>query len=137
MNPQIIQVCKYMEDRSRIVRLRPATGIPHAERFSQLERIINALWDTARELGIDIGARPTLILTGDAISPPGTLLARLTVLETEVLATFIMLGISDAHSRAIYELALTGPGKPSPNYREIIEDVYELPTEDSDDLVQT
>lgn len=137
MTPQITQVCRYMEDRSRIVRLQPATGLPHIERYSQFERILDALWDTAREFGIGLGPKPTIILTGDSISPPPALLARLTLLETEVLATFIMVGLGDAHSRALHALAITGPDKPSPNYRRIIEEVYDSPVEDSDDIIQS
>jgi hypothetical protein len=125
-----------MEDRGRIVRLNPATGVPHHERYSQMERVIDALWDSARELGISLGAKPTMILTGDAISPPSTLLARLTTLETEVLATFIMVGIGDAHARAVHALATTPPGKPSPNYRTIIEDVFNQDVESSQEVGQ-
>ncbi len=124
MTPQLSHITSYMEARGRIVRLQPATGLPNAERYSQVERVVDSLWAVARDLGISLGTRPTLILTGDGMAPPPTMLASLTALETEALATFIMCGLGDAHSQAVWKFASTPLGKPSPNYRIIIDDVY-------------
>jgi hypothetical protein len=121
---QLHQIAHYMEDRGRMVRMTPVTGLPHAERYSQTERLIDSLWDFSRELGLNLGARPTIILTGDAIAPAPALLARLTVLHAEVLATFVMCGILSAESRALREFTCTPPGKPTPNFRTIIDEEY-------------
>jgi hypothetical protein len=124
-----------MEARGRLFRLTPVTGLPLAERYSQIERLTDALWRVGQELGISMGPQPTLLMTGDSIAPPATLLARLSLLETEVLATFLMCGIGAAHSQALYQLAITGPGKPSPNFRQIIDDVYNDHSDDFDQAI--
>lgn len=135
MTPQLVQVARYMEERGRIIRLNPATGIPVIERYSQIERIVEALWKVGREFGISMGPQPTLIQTGDAIAPHGTLLAVLSELEIEVLAMFIMAGLGQAHARAVYALALNPIGHPQPNFRTIVDEVYHRNDPDDDQSV--
>ncbi len=132
MTPQLSHISSFMESRGRIVRVTPATGLPNAERYSQIERVVDSLWTTARELGISLGPRPTLILTGDGMAPPATVLAALTSFNTEVLATFLMVGLGDVYAQAVWKYASTPLGKPSPNYRTIIDDVYNQDVEQDD-----
>lgn len=123
MTPTLVQLTRYMSDRERIFRLRPPTGIPLVERYSQVERLVDELWTTTSRLGFSLGPKPTITSTGTSYYA-FEVLHSLTRLETEVLCTFLMTGLGEAYTRAILTLAQHPPAKPSPDFREVFDDVY-------------
>lgn len=96
--------------------------------------MVDGLWQAADTLGISLGPRPSLVLTGAPMSPPHSVLLNLTLLETEVLCTFAMCGLIHAHGRAVYELLQQPIGTPSPNFRKVVDEVYSIDTDQEDEL---
>lgn len=124
-----------MLQNERAVRYRPPVSIPSQERFIQMERLLEAVWETASILGLHIGQRPTPIITGDGLSGAPIVLGKLAQLEIEVGATVLMCGLGDAITRAIFETAKDTPHRPNfPNYRIIVDDSY---PEEEDETVNS
>lgn len=130
MTPQLTQLTRYLDERGRLYRLTPVDDLPFGERIVQLERLVEHLWTLGRSLGCDLGPLPTVIYRGASIEPPAELLRRLTYLETEVLCTFLMCGLGQAHSRALFEVGMSKPDKPSPDFRVIVDDTFNAEQED-------
>lgn len=128
---QLHQVSCYLADRGRSYRLAPVTELRSVEAFDQVERLFNALWRVGSSLNLQLGNKPTIIRTGANTLNLPELLQSLTSLEIEVLATFLMTGLGAAHSRAVYELVRTPLGKPSPQYKIILDETF---TDDEIDL---
>lgn len=123
MDPQFHQVANWMTERGRIVRYQPVSGIPSTERFTQAERLVEALWSLSSHLGINLGRKPTIVLTGEGVSVSSVLLSQLTQLEVEVLATYHMCGLCMARVRGIYSLTHAKPAE-TVNFRTIVDEVY-------------
>lgn len=130
MTPQLTQLTRYLDERGRLYRLHPVDALPFGERIIQLERIFERLHAVSAALGCDCGPRPTILYRGDGIAPPEDLLRHLTYLEIEILCTFLMCGLGDAHSRALFEVGITGINKPAPNFKIIVDDTYYTSAED-------
>lgn len=129
MSPQLLNIAYYMTERGRIVRYSPAATLPTVEVRVQTERLINALWDFAACVGMNIGEKPTITPTGAAISFPPVTLARLCELEVEVLATTHMLGLGGAMGRGLYEVTRNPSATPT-NFKTIVDETW---PDDSDD----
>jgi len=132
MNPQLTQLTRYMQTRGRTFRLAPVTGLPLPERFSQIERLVDRLWALSDRFGISLGKKPTVVSTGAELAPPSEALHAVTELEVEVLCTFLVLGLGDVHSRAVFLFANSLIETPSPNFRKIIDECYNI--DPSDDM---
>ena len=124
MNNQLSQVANYLAIRGRVVRYRPPTGIPAGERFTQMERLLDAVWQLAPTMGIELGRRPTIIYTGAPISPPSAILGRLTVLLIETLAFFHVTGLSPALSRALLTYTSRTTNEGTPNFNIILDETF-------------
>lgn len=112
-----------MVSHGRLVRYRPVTSIPTIESFTQIERLVDRLWNLAERMGKNLGRKPTIISMGVDVAPPGVILSHLTQLEVEVHATYLMFGLADAWNRAIYEFT-TKNGTDTVNYRKIVDETY-------------
>lgn len=123
MNPsQLHLVVCYLRDRGRIYRSSPSLNLPPAERYSQIERLVESLWSVASALHINLGPRPTCIITGINAIVPHEALARLVAFDVELQATYLMLGIADTQCRAFYETCQHRLGAPTPSYKTIVDE---------------
>ena len=130
MNPQQHQVRGWMDARDRIVRYTPVTNIPVAERFDQVQRLIDATWSLAHDLGISLGAQPVAVGTGQDAHSPAVILARLTELYVETLAAYHMVGLGPALSGGVWKYTERGQHQPPINWHELIDKTYLLKQED-------
>lgn len=134
MTPQLTQLTRYLDERGRLYRLSPISDLPPGERITQLERIVDNLWSLSRAMGCDLGTLPTVIYRGDSLAPSAELLKRLSYLETEVLCTFLVLGLGQAHSRALFEIGMSKPEKPSPDFQVIVDDTFYAESQELDNI---
>ena len=123
MNQPLTLTSSYMSHHGRTVRTRPTNNVPTQERYDQAERLIVLTWELAQAFGIATGPRPRLVTTGVGPLPVESLLGNLVTLETEVLATFLMLGLGTAYESGLYELGLSLTERRAPDYRRIIDDL--------------
>lgn len=124
MNEQLHQVRSYMSARARQVRYRPVTGLPAAERFHQIERLVDELWSLANTLGVDLGRKPTIIYTGAPMSPPSVVLGRTSALFIETLATLHMTGVAPALTAAVHKLTSAPISAGTPNFTTILDETF-------------
>lgn len=124
MTQQFLQVGQHMVENGRLVRYRPVSAIPSVERFTQVERLIDRLWDLSERLGMNLGRKPTIINTGAEIAPSGVLLSQLTQLAVEVHASYLMVGLADAWSTGIWAYTQARTGSETVNYRKIVDETY-------------
>ena len=125
MNQPLTLTASYMSHHGRTVRHRPTETIPTTERYEQAERLLVLTWELAQSLGMATGPRPHVVTTGIGPRPIETLLGVLVSLETEVLATFLMLGLGTAYDSGLYELGLSVEERRVPDFRRIIDDLSE------------
>jgi hypothetical protein len=134
MTPQLLQTAQWMAVNARPVRYQPTTGIPSAERFSQVERLINTTWKVIEDLGFNPGPKPMGIYSGAYPSFPPILLASLTDFLVEVHATYHMVGLGLAQNRAVMEFTQRKPLSAFPDYRIILDETF-AEQEESEDAI--
>ncbi len=123
-----------MLDRERTVRYAPCHDLPLFERFNQTQRLVEQLWSFLALLGVDVGARPTIVAS-DVHTPEqndAVILAKLTELQAEVFATYHMLGLGPTLTYGMWKFTQRKLGDPAPSYRVIIDEMYEEGTEEVD-----
>lgn len=135
MYEQQQQVSNYMSARGRTIRYRPATGVPAAERFQQVELLVDAVWHVATCLGVDLGRKPTVIFTGKPMAPHPTILGASTRLFIESLASLKMVGLSDAITSAVLKITTQPVNAGHPNLQTIVDETYT--DEEEDHILQS
>jgi hypothetical protein len=135
MNEQLRQVRDWMTIRGHTPRYLPATGIPAAERFAHMERLLRESWSLAASLGIDLGRTPTIIYTGAPISPPSVILGRLTSTLAELLSIYHSTGLSPTLTRGLLRFTSNPTNAGTPNFNTVIDETFS--DEDSDQILKS